>query len=85
MRRVKQEAAISASDSLEKIPTPEAGLVSVIIPCYNQAHFLHEAIQSALALEDRTRRTSAQESIVQRNFAAKTCGGLTLAPRQAQF
>src|SRR2546423_1070820 len=49
MRWVKQEAAISASESREKILTPEAGLVSVIIPCYDQAHFLHEAIQSALA------------------------------------
>jgi glycosyltransferase involved in cell wall biosynthesis len=28
---------------------PASGLVSVIIPCYNQAHFLREAIESALA------------------------------------
>jgi glycosyltransferase involved in cell wall biosynthesis len=28
---------------------PESGLVSVIIPCYNQAQFLPEAIESALA------------------------------------
>jgi len=79
------KGAISANESPKRPLTPKTGLVSVIIPCYNPAHFLHEAIQSALALEDRTRRTSAQESIVQRNFAAKTCGGLTLAPRQAQF
>jgi glycosyltransferase involved in cell wall biosynthesis len=39
------KVAISSNELL----TPEAGLVSVIIPCYNQAHFLHEAIQSALA------------------------------------
>jgi len=35
--------------STNKLLTPEAGLVSVIIPCYNQAQFLREAIQSALA------------------------------------
>ena len=35
--------------STNKLLIPEAGLVSIIIPCYNQAHFLREAIQSALA------------------------------------
>src|SRR5436190_9110386 len=35
--------------STNELFTPETGLVSVIIPCYNQAHFLNEAIQSALA------------------------------------
>jgi len=35
--------------STNKLLTPEAGLVSIIIPCYNQAQFLREAIQSALA------------------------------------
>src|SRR5437762_4473253 len=34
--------------STNKLLTPEAGLVSIIIPCYNQAQFLREAIQSAL-------------------------------------
>jgi glycosyltransferase involved in cell wall biosynthesis len=34
--------------STKELVTPEAGLVSIIIPCYNQAHFLHDAIQSAL-------------------------------------
>jgi glycosyltransferase involved in cell wall biosynthesis len=33
---------------LKNTPAPEADLVSIIIPCYNQAHFLHEAIESAL-------------------------------------
>ena len=41
----KHKVAISTN----KLLTPEAGLVSIIIPCYNQAHFLHEAIQSVLA------------------------------------
>jgi glycosyltransferase involved in cell wall biosynthesis len=31
------------------VQEPQTGLVSIIIACYNQAHFLHEAIQSALA------------------------------------
>src|SRR5437762_13011479 len=35
--------------STDELLTPKAGLVSVIIPCYNQAHFVHDAIQSALA------------------------------------
>src|SRR6266699_4138404 len=43
------KVAISANGSPSRPLTPEAGLVSVIIPCYNQAHFLGEAIQSALA------------------------------------
>src|SRR5207247_7128348 len=35
--------------STNKLLTPEAGLVSIIITCYNQAQILREAIQSALA------------------------------------
>src|SRR5437867_5651771 len=41
----KHKVAISTN----KLLTPEVGLVSIIIPCYNQAQFLREAIQSALA------------------------------------
>ena len=41
-------ATISADGSLKGVSMPESGLVSVIIPCYNQAHFLDEAIESVL-------------------------------------
>jgi len=45
----KHSAAISVDGSLKGVSMPESGLVSAIIPCYNQAHFLHEAIESVLA------------------------------------
>jgi glycosyltransferase involved in cell wall biosynthesis len=46
---VKHEAAVPADKSSKNLSVPEPGLASVIIPCYNQAHFLGEAIESAIA------------------------------------
>ena len=48
-KAVKRSAAVSADGSHKNMPVLESGLASVVIPCYNQAHFLHEAIESALA------------------------------------
>lgn len=44
----KHSAASPLDESFNNVLTPEAGLVSVIIPCYNHAQFLPEAIESAL-------------------------------------
>jgi glycosyltransferase involved in cell wall biosynthesis len=49
MNTTEQRVTTGASRLLKNTSTPEAGLVSIVIPCYNQAHFLHEAIESALA------------------------------------
>jgi len=46
--RKDSAAPTSADASLKGVSMPESGLVSVIIPCYNQAHFLDEAIESVL-------------------------------------
>jgi glycosyltransferase involved in cell wall biosynthesis len=46
---MEQSAAVAAGQLLKNTSVSEADLVSIIIPCYNQAHFLHEAIESALA------------------------------------
>src|SRR5438552_18128130 len=49
MNRTSQKVTTDASQLPRDVPALEAGLVTIVIPCYNQAHFLHEAIESALA------------------------------------
>jgi glycosyltransferase involved in cell wall biosynthesis len=49
MNTTKQSVTTAASRLLKNTPAPETGLVSVIIPCYDQADLLPEAIESALA------------------------------------
>ena len=43
-----EESPTSEAHCGDAAPTTESGRVSIIIACYNQAHFLHEAIESAL-------------------------------------
>ena len=45
----KNDAATSSRSLGAALSPPEPGFVSIIIACYNQAHFLGEAIESALA------------------------------------
>ena len=45
----RHSLTISPERALKKLRVPEPALVSIVIPCYNRAHFLHEAIESALA------------------------------------
>src|SRR5712691_8562245 len=45
----EHNAATTSVTSVKEVFMGEAGLVSVVIPCYNQARLLHEAIESALA------------------------------------
>ena len=48
MNTTKRSVTRVAGRLLKNTPAPEADLVSIIIPCYNQADFLPEAIESAL-------------------------------------
>src|SRR5258705_196307 len=48
-RERSSKSAMQASGRCESERDLPVALVSVIIPCYNQAHFLGEAIESGLA------------------------------------
>ena len=50
-RSEKPEGARRRFRDIEKEQRTDAGLVTVIIPCYNQAHFLGEAIENMLSQE----------------------------------
>ena len=50
-RTEKPEGARRRFRDIEKEQRTDAGLVTVVIPCYNQAHFLGEAVESMLAQE----------------------------------
>ena len=49
LERAWHNFGVSQEGSLRGQQRPKAALVSVVIPCYNQAHFLGEAIESVLA------------------------------------
>ena len=48
MRRTSTEEPVHGAQREER-RAGEAGLVTVVIPCYNQARFLGEAIESVLS------------------------------------
>ena len=50
-RTEEPEGARRRFRDIEKEQRTDAGLVTVVIPCYNQAHFLGEPIESVLTQE----------------------------------